>query len=55
VDLPAADLVARGLFDPTVAYLLFVIGSYALLVEQRQPIGVGELGSFVDDHEDVRT
>jgi membrane-bound serine protease (ClpP class) len=35
--MPPADLVARGLFDPTVAYLLFIIGSYALLVELAHP------------------
>jgi membrane-bound serine protease (ClpP class) len=37
VDITPAELLTRGLFDPTVAYLLFVIGLYALLVELAHP------------------
>jgi membrane-bound serine protease (ClpP class) len=37
VDLTPAELVTRGAFDPTVAYLLFVIGLYAVLVELAHP------------------
>ncbi len=37
VDITTAEFVTRGLSDPTVAYLLFVIGSYAILVELAHP------------------
>jgi membrane-bound serine protease (ClpP class) len=37
VDMTPAELVARGLSDPTVAYLLFVIGLSAVLVELAHP------------------
>jgi membrane-bound serine protease (ClpP class) len=37
VDIAPAELVTRGLFDPTVAYVLFVIGSCALIVELAHP------------------
>jgi membrane-bound serine protease (ClpP class) len=37
VDITPAELLTLGLFDPTVAYLLLVIGLYALVVELAHP------------------